>query len=523
MKTRLTATVAATALLLVGAAGCTDITTQPKSTVTGANIFNDPSSYKAFLAKIYGGLQVTGQAGPAGSGDIEGIDEGFSHYLRQYWQLEEITTDEAIIAWNDKDLPDLNLQTWGSGNVFVQAMYYRVFYQVGLANEFLRQTTDEMLKSRNASDQLIQTVHQYRAEARYLRALSYWHGIDLFGDIPLVTDADPLSATPPKQATRQQVYDFVVSELNAIKGDLPAPGTGQYGRADQGAALMLLAKVYMNAGVYTGTPRYAEARTTLESLIGSGAYTLDPNFKHLFLTDNNTSKEIIFAVPFDGNNTRTWGGMTFLVHAAVGGNMDASQYGINGGWWGLRARPEAYALFDPADKRGYMFFTNGQSVDINDYKSFTDGVGAPKFQNVSTGGVAGSNQDFPDTDFPMFRLADAYLMYAEAVLRGGGGSQAQALAYVNALRQRAFGDASHNITAAQLTLPFILDERGRELFWEGHRRTDLIRFGQFTTGKVWEWKGGVKAGQVTPSTRNLFPIPASELAANPNLKQNAGY
>jgi hypothetical protein len=305
--------------------------------------------------------------------------------------------------------------------------------------------------------------------------------------------------------------------------DLPAPGQGQYGRADRGAALMLLAKVYMNAGVYTGTPRYAEARTALETLIGSGAYSLDPSYKHLFLTDNNTSREIIFAVPFDGNNTRTWGGMTFLVHAAVGGNMDASQYGINGGWWGLRVRPEAYALFDPADKRGYMFFTNGQSVDINDYKSFTDGVGAPKFQNVSTGGVAGSNQDFPDTDFPMFRLGDAYLMYAEAVLRGGGGTQAQALTYVNALRQRAFGDASHNITAAQLTLPFILDERGRELLWEGHRRTDLIRFGQFTTGKVWEWKGGVKAGQVTPVTRNLYPIPASELAANPNLKQNAGY
>jgi len=522
MRTRLRTTVAAAALLLMGSAACTDITTEPKSNVTGANIFNDPSSYRAFIAKIYGGLSLTGQSGPAGSGDIEGIDEGFSSYLRQLWQLEELPTDEAIIAWGDPGLPELNTQLWGPGNAFIGAMYYRVFFQVGLVNEFLRESTDEKLASRGASADLIATVHQYRAEARFLRALSYWHGIDLFGDIPLVDESFTIGATPPTQSTRAAIYSFVLSELAAIRPQLPAAHHGQYGRVDQGGVDMLLAKLYLNAGVYTGTPHNAEALAAVQSVI-AGGYSLDPSYKHLFLADNHTSPEIIFAVPFDGLHTQTFGGMTFLTHAAVGGAMNPAAYGLDGGWWGLRVRPEVYGLYSASDKRGYMFYTNGQSTEINSIGNFTDGVGAPKYQNVTSGGAPGSAAGFPDTDYPMFRLGDAYLMYAEAVLRGGGGTRAQALAYVNALRQRAFGDASQNITDAQLTLDFLKNERARELLWEGHRRTDLIRFGQFTTAGVWQWKGNVKAGTVTPAFRNVYPIPSSELSANPNLHQNAGY
>ena len=124
----------------------------------------------------------------------------------------------------------------------------------------------------------------------------------------------------------------------------------------------------------------------------------------------------------------------------------------------------------------------------------------------------------------MFRLGDAYLIYAEAFLRGGGGSQQTALYYVNALRVRAYGDSSAVITAPQLTLDFILDERSRELLWEGHRRTDLVRFGKFTGGSyVWAWKGGVQAGAATDSHLDLYPIPSNELIANPKLKQNPGY
>jgi starch-binding outer membrane protein, SusD/RagB family len=527
MTTTTRRTLALAAALLMGAAGCTDITVPPKSTVTGANIFNDPASYRAFLAKLYAGLAVTGQQGGAGRGDISGIDEGFSQYVRLYWQMQELPTEEAMIAWNDAGVLELNTQIWSPSNQFLVSMYYRIFFQTGMVNEFLRETTDSKLSERNVGSALRTQIQGYRAEARFLRALSYWHGLDLFGSIPLVTEEDGLGSTPPSQATRTELFDYVVSELNAIRTELPA-GAGVYGRASRAAADMLLAKLYLNSAVYTGTPRYAEARASAEAVINSGAFTLDNNYREMFLADNHTSPEIIFAVTQDGQNTRGYGGTTFLTHAGVGGNMNSQAYGLNGGWWGLRARPEFISLFpggaSTTDRRGSsVFFTNGQSLQINDMLNFQQGIGTPKYSNVTSTGAPGSDQEFSDVDYPMFRLADAYLIYAEAVLRGGGGTRAQALAYVNALRQRAYGDASGNIDDAALTLNFILDERGRELYWEGHRRQDLIRYDRFTDNGVWTFKGGVQAGRTTEAFRDLYPLPGSELLANPNLTQNAGY
>jgi len=518
------ALVAAVGLLLVATTACTDTTVQPKSTVTGANVFNDPGAYEAFLAKLYAGLAVSGQQGPAGQPDIQGIDEGFSQYLRLYWEAEELPTDEAVIAWNDVGLPNMNTMTWGADNGFVRAMYYRIYFQVGMVNQFLRETTDDKLDARGVSASLKAQVHQYRAEARFLRALSYWHAIDLFGNVPLVTEKDPIGSTPPKQSTRADIYNYVVSELKDIEGQLPAPGPDTYGRATGPAADMLLAKLYMNAEVYTGTADYADAMSSIQQVINSGFYSLDPSFRHLFQADNNTSPEIIFAITQDGIHTQTYGGVNFLIHAECGGSMNNATYGIDGCWWGIRLRPQAYNLFSAGDGRASFFYTTGQTVGVADIPTFTDGIAAPKFTNVTSTGQAGSNPAFVDTDFPMFRLGDAYLMYAEAVLRGGGGTRAQALQYVNALRERAFGGTSGDITDAQLTLPFILDERGRELLWEAHRRTDLIRFGEFTGGTyIWAWKGGVEAGTATDSHLDLYPIPGSELIANPNLKQNPGY
>jgi hypothetical protein len=524
--TRRTLAVAA-ALVMGGTAACTDITVPPKSTVTGANIFNDPSSYRAFLAKLYAGLAVTGQQGGAGRGDISGIDEGFSQYIRLYWQMQELPTDEVVIAWNDAGVQELNTQIWSSSNQFLVSMYYRIYFQTGMVNEFLRETSDAKLNERNVSESLRAEIQGYRAEARFLRALSYWHGIDLFGDIPLVKETDALGSTPPQQASRADVYAYVVEELNAIRGSLPAPGSAQYGRANRAAADMLLAKLYLNAQVYTGTPRFAEARASAEAVIASGL-VLDDDYLDMFLADNHTSPEIVFAVTQDGQYTRSYGGTTFLTHASVGGNMNSADFGLNGGWWGLRARPELVGLFPggaaSADERAStVFFTNGQSVAINDLLNFQQGIGAPKYRNVTQSGAPGSDQEFADTDYPMFRLADAYLIYAEAVLRGGGGSRATALGYVNALRQRAYGDASGNIADAQLTLDFILAERGRELYWEGHRRQDLIRYDRFSDVGVWTFKGGVQAGRTTEGFRDLYPLPASELLANPNLEQNPGY
>ncbi len=514
----------AAALLMGGAAACTDTTVEPKSTVTEANVFNDPNSYLSFLAKVYAGLAVSGQQGPAGQGDISGIDEGFSQYVRLLWEAQELPTDAAVIGWGDVGLPEMNTQQWAATNSFVVAMYYRIYFQIGMANEFLRQTTDAKLDARgNVTPALRTQIATMRAEARFLRALSYWHAMDLFGGVPLVTDADALGATPPKQATRQEIFDFVVSELNAIIPALPPASAANYGRATGPAGSMLLAKVLMNAGVYAGTANYAGALAALQPVL-AGPYSLASNYRRNFLADNHTSPELIFAVTQDGLKTQTWGGMTFLVHASCGGDMNAADYGIDGCWWGLRMKPQAYNLFSAGDTRGDFFFTRNQSVAVTSIGNFFAGIPAPKYSNLTSTGARGSHPTHVDTDFPMFRLVDAQLMYAEIVLRGGGGSRAQALAYVNGLRQRAFGNASGNITDAQLTLDFILDERGRELLWEGHRRTDLIRYGRFTGGSyIWSWKGGTQAGAATAAFRDLYPLPANELVANPNLKQNPGY
>ncbi|HRD83228.1 MAG TPA: RagB/SusD family nutrient uptake outer membrane protein, partial [Saprospiraceae bacterium] len=174
------------------------------------------------------------------------------------------------------------------------------------------------------------------------------------------------------------------------------------------------------------------------------------------------------------------------------------------------------------DRRG-IFHRPGQTLDIVDVTLFTQGIAVKKFKNVTSTGAQGSNATFPDTDFPMFRLADAYLMGAEALLRSGG-SRSKALEYVNAVRTRAFKSVAGSVTDSQLNLDLILDERARELYWECHRRTDLIRFNRFSQSDyLWQWKGGVRDGAVVPVYRNVFPIPSADINANPNLQQNTGY
>ena len=527
---RVAAVAGVTLVSAAGLAGCTDVNVTNPSAIGSTNVFNDAAAYQSFVAKLYATLAVSGPAGP-GTTDIQGLDAGFSHYLRLLWQMEELPTDEAVIAWTDgSGLQDLNTQGWTSSNGFSGTMYARIQQQATTAAEFLRQTTDAQLTSRNASPALRAQVQTYRAEARFLRALSYWHAIDIFGSVPLVTEATPIGGAPPAQTSRADLYNFLVSELTAIRGQLPASGSpDSYGRATQGAADMLLAKLYLNAGVYSGTTQYGNALAAAQRVISSGAYSLDPNYRRMFLADNNTSPELIFVVPQDGVHTQSYGGTTFLVHASVGNALNDSattSFGINGGWYGLRAKPEFVALFangdtTTRDTRGAMLFASGQSLAINNLTDFGQGYLVRKYRNVSSTGTPGADQTFADVDYPMFRLGDAYLMYAEAALRGGGGDPATALGYVNALRTRA---GATPIAASDLTLDFILDERARELFWEGHRRTDLVRYGRFTGAtKVWTFKGGAQGGTATPATRDVYPLPANELSANPNLKQNAGY
>ena len=513
-------------LFATGVGACTDLTTEPRSTVSSGTVFTDADSYEAFLAKVYAGLALSGQQGPAGEPDIEGSDEGFGQYVRGYWQLQELPTDEAVIGWGDPGLPDMVTGNWGSANIFVTAAYYRIFFQIAMANEFLRQTSDAALGLRGHTG--IAEIPQYRAEARALRALSYWHGLDLFRNIPLVTE-DFVVGNLPEQVTPTELFDYIESELLAIRDELPAVGDAQYGRLDQGFVAMLLAKLYLNAEVYGVGDHSAQAMTEAQIVASSTAYELDDEYQHLFLADNHTSPEIVFAVPFDGLRTQTWGGTTFLTHAALGGSMNAPDYGVADPWGGLRVTQQFVALFeggaDGPDDRSDILYTSGQDSIVGSLSSFNEGYAFPKYQNVTSLGVDGSHATHTDNDFPMFRLADAMLMYAEACLRSGGGAcEATALGYVNEIRERAYGNTSGNISAAELTLDFILDERARELSWEAHRRTDLIRFGLYTGGEyVWAFKGGAVEGAALPQFREIYPIPANELIANPNLDQNPEY
>jgi hypothetical protein len=351
--------------------------------------------------------------------------------------------------------------------------------------------------------------------------------MDAFGNPPFVTENDLIGKVPPQQTTRAALFSYVESELLAIEPDLANARANDYGRADKGADWALLARIYLNAEVYTGTAKYTEA-ITYSSKVINGGYALKSNYMDLFNTSNtDNNAETILSINYDGNKGTNYGGTTFLINAALGPDMLPATYGVpNGGWSGNRTRQNLPALFPDqngtVDKRGVFF---GDKAAVDAIGVFTDGLRVTKFKNVNAAQVPTTsfNGVFSSLDFPLFRLGEQYLIYGEAVLRGGaGGSTAQALTYVNALRQRAYGNGNGNVS--NLTTDFFINERGRELYWEGHRRTDLIRFGRFAGATyLWPFKGGVQAGTSIPAYRNLFPIPSADRIANPNLVQNPGY
>lgn len=520
---------AASLAVLFSASSCMkDLEQTPITDVSAETIYSNFANYPKALAKLYGGFAHGGNGGGGENPDISGIDANFSQYTRQLFTLQVLPTDEAVIAWNDGSLQTIHKMNWDSSSEFVGAFYYRIFTEIAFCNDFLRNTTDAKLASYNISGNDLAETKVMRAEARFLRAMAYYHALDLFGNVPFVTEENmPIGSTvAPPRINRADLFKYVESELLACSTDLKAPRSS-YGRADKAAAWSLLARLYLNAKVYTGTARDKDVITYAEKVIGGG-YGLKAKFGDLFLADNDKNNaEVIFPIVFDGIKARTFGGSTYLVHASTGGTMDAKALGINGGWSGLRTTKAYVNLFGgvgSSDLRG-NFFTEKQTLDIADLGNFSNGYPFIKFKNVTSTGAVGSDGpgvgsgDFVDTDIPMFRLADIYLMYAEANLRGGGGSAATALGYVNALRTRAGA-----LPVSSVNLNFILDERGRELGWEMTRRTDLIRYGKFTTAAyLWPWKGGVKDGQAVEDYRNLYPIPAKDIIANPNLIQNTGY
>ena len=505
---------------------------------TEKDVFKNATEAKGALAKIYASLSLTGQKGPSGDGDIAGADEGSTGYTRMQFYLQVASTDEAIIRWSDAGVPDFHNMSWTPANTFNNAYYNRLGQQIAFANSFIDNA------QALASDP---EVGYYIAEARFIRAYAYYNVIDAFGKAPLVTSSK--ADLKPAQNTRAELFNFVESELKDLEGKLKAARANEYGRVDVVAAQALLARLYLNAKVYIGQDKYTDCITYAKKVIASSysLNTTDANnngtaYDELFLADNNSNgaqNEFIFLASFDGLNTKTYGGTAFIIHGATGGNMNASSLGINDGWSGLTAPKEFVNKFEVSARNGNneptawkdkraMFYTDGQTYENTDLKDFTkSGYAITKFKNITSTGAAGKDPEkkFPDTDLPLIRLAEVYLTYAEAVLRGGeGGDRATALGYINQLRSRAYGNASGNIADSNLTLDFILDERARELYWEGLRRTDLIRYGKFTGGAyLWSFKGGAASGVAVPDYRNLYPIPQDARTANDNLTQNTGY
>jgi len=591
---------------------------------TEENVFASVNEAKGALAKLYASLALTGQNGPAGSPDIADIDEGFSQFSRMLFNLNEITTDHAVVGWGDPGLPDLHGMYWSSSNDFTEAMYYRLAQAVSFSNSFIK----------NASELSGDEVSVFVAEARFLRAYAYYNLLDLYGNVPLTTE---ISTELPTQSNRTELFNFIEAELMEIESILLA--SNEYGRVDNVAAHALLSRLYLNAEAWTGQDRYADCVTYSQNVINSG-YTLNMNdangngtaYDELFMADNDVNgaqNEFIFTLNFDGMQSQTYGGTTFLVHAAIGGSMNPGNFGVNGGWGGLRTTknlvnqfavdldalnsslgsqsdwglvgsatpngwngpdvemyqtgPQEFSIYTElasgelkfrfnedwgnnfgdngndgtlesgganipisagtyfivmdlgagtytispfsSDKRG-MFYSDGQNLEIESIPPFEDGYAVTKWTNIDSNGNQGSDSsgNFVDTDIPLIRLAEIYLNYAEATLRGGGGDTNTAVSLVNQIRERGFGGSSGAISSGDLTLDFILDERSRELYWEGLRRTDLIRYNRFSSSSyLWPFKGNEPTGVGVDEYRNLFPLPANVVAINSNLTQNEGY
>ncbi|RRO26150.1 RagB/SusD family nutrient uptake outer membrane protein [Flavobacteriaceae bacterium 14752] len=500
---------------------------------TAEDFFNQDDAYKRLLAGVYGNLNLT-SASDAGSSNIGGLDAGTSQYGRALMNLQTFTTDEAIWSYeNDPGIAEIQRSTWTPANVIIRGAFGRIMGSVAFANEFLRQSTEAKLNSRNVSGEELQEMPAFRAEARLLRALSYYHMLDLFGKAPFVTEEDPVGVFRSEEIVGVDLFNYIESELLEAMPNLKDARTNEYARADKAVAWMILAKLYLNAEVYIGEDRYADALEYSQNIIDAG-YSLTPNYQDVFRADNDVNgaqNEVIFPVPADGNFSQSFGPSTVFTNGAVGSiEENGAALGVPESGWGgaIRVTPQFVSLFNGAaftnDTRNTII-SEDRPINITDVSNRDQGYILIKFTDVRSDGTQDDNLDISSVDFPMFRLADVYLMYAEAHLRGGGGSRAQAVEYVNLIRTRAQnGSTTWNISDSDLTLDFIIDERARELYWESHRRQDLRRFGLFTGASyVWTLKGNSLSGIPIADFRGLFPIPSESMSANPNLTQNPGY
>ena len=477
--------------------------------------------FSSFLAGIYTGYATSGYYGPNGDPSIKGLNGGMSQYVRGMFHICELPTDVYVCGWNDEGVPDVCQMHWDESTGLIYSIYSRMFFQIAQCNEFIRQA--------KASELTFAAKDEYIAEARALRALCYYHALDNFGNVPFADETSKITEKP-QQIKRADLYDWLETEMVDIVDNsaLAAPRTAEYGRIDKGAVKFLLAKLYLNAEVYTGTAQWKKCADVLKDLMDDG-YSLHTEsvggvysaYQELFLADNDKrTDEIIFAIEQDGNDTQSYGVTNYLVFAFTGGKMNVDDLGISSGWEGCRMTEQFYNKFEARKDARAIFWTKGQTTSVNTLGTFTDGIAFQKYKNIASDGTPGKAKGFVDTDFPMMRYADVLLMAAECSLYSESGiSHSDGLAYFNQVRSRAGVR-----TLKKLDANTILDERARELYLELWRRQDLIRYGKFTTDAyLWDWKGGERNGKAVADYMNLYPIPTSDKMVNPGLVQNPGY
>ncbi|MBR3683141.1 MAG: RagB/SusD family nutrient uptake outer membrane protein [Tidjanibacter sp.] len=560
MKTKHILVVIAGALLTLTSC-ISDLETLPLNEwdVTSETVYgSEKEPYVQGLARLYFNF-VTNDIT-----DLAVSDAGASELIRSFWSCQEASTDEVKVAWPDAWCNAINNNIWDdSENDMVYAVFVRTLQGITFVNEYLRQTAPAKLADRGVSAELAAEIEGFRAEARYLRAYFYWMAMDVFGDVPFTTEDSPFGAEAPKQKPRAEVYKFIVDELTALAADgsvMPEARSNRP-RADKGSVLGLLARVYLNAEVYTGTPAWSECKAVCEKIFGLG-YSLCNNYEHLFRGDNgeneNAYNEFLFYAPYDWNYAQSWGGATFLTCGAINTNelteeladgTLSSRIGVGNGWLGLHVHEHfVNTHFAPtnvtwgengtctiADKRGaYAFITARREKGTFDVllNSFAQGYGCWKFNNVRSNETGAEywlrsdkNADrSTDIDYPLIRLGEIYLIYAEACSRLGEGATAQPK--MNELAVRT-GMAPITVPTAwsDEAMKLFREERARELYWEGHRRTDLIRYNCFTSADyVWPFKGGdAQTGKAFEDYKKLYAIPSSQILANPELKNPEGY
>lgn len=500
------------------------------------------------LTKIYSSLTLTGQTGGSGNADMQQFDEGNSSFYRRIFEANELCSDECIWTWQgDAGIPELTNLSWNSSHGYNELTYYRIMYNITLCNFYLDETE---------GDNDAQTL-QYRAEVRFMRALFYYYFMDLYGRAPF---KEHFNDELPTELLRTDLFNYIVGELKAINGEDPeskevlldnANSDENYGRADKVAANLLLARIYLNAQVYTGTAHWAEAADYAQKVISSG-YSLCLNAKNgysayqqLFMGDNGENpearKEIIFPIRCDGATSRSYGGSNYTIASTLGNGTPT--HGLAKSQWTCnRARIALVEKFFPdttkviytndvdkltqeaGDDRAIFFSGQNEGgkdrrwVSTEEKTTFSSGLGIMKWTNEYCNGGTPSDVAFADADVPFFRVAEAYLTLAEANYRNGGDNKTT-LDAINALRDRAHATRFESISERDL-----IDEWCREFYFEGRRRSDLVRFGLFTSGTyLWDWKGGSFAGNGVSSIYNLYPVPANELNANANMHQNTGY